>query len=306
MKKIFLISFLLSCFFSFSQSSEKKIAIIPEPVSIQTRTGFMTLPQNIVVAAKSGEEMKWVTTELINRLRASTGNKISVSSGASNATITLTLNKTKNNELGNEGYHLSVTQKNITIQANQPAGLFYGIQTLLQLLPPQIESATPVQGVKWQLPAVEITDYPRFEWRGLMLDVTRHFFTKQDVKHFIDDMVRYKYNILHMHLTDDEGWRIEIKSLPRLTEVGAWNVKKVGYFGTFSTPTPDEPRDNGGFYTQNDIRELVQYAKERFVNILPEIDVPGHSLAAVVSYPEISCTPEANTYRVRSGEEIMD
>ncbi|MFL5787937.1 MAG: beta-N-acetylhexosaminidase, partial [Flavisolibacter sp.] len=112
--------------------------------------------------------------------------------------------------------------------------------------------------------------------------------------------------LLHMHLTDDEGWRIEIKSLPKLTEVGAWNVKKVGYFGEFSPPTPDEPRNYGGFYTQDDIREIVQYAKERFVNILPEIDVPGHSLAAVVSYPDLSCTPGSENYKVRSGETIMD
>ena len=143
-------------------------------------------------------------------------------------------------------------------------------------------------------------------WRGLMFDVARHFFTKEQVKQYIDAMVKYKFNLLHLHLTDDEGWRIEIKSLPNLTKVGAYNVKKVGYFGTFSTPTPDEPRDYGGFYTQDDIRELVQYAKERFVNILPEIDVPGHSLAAVVSYPELSCTPGAENYHVRSGEEIMD
>jgi hexosaminidase len=139
-----------------------------------------------------------------------------------------------------------------------------------------------------------------------MFDVSRHFFTKQDVKRYIDGMVRYKFNLLHLTLANDEGWRIEIKGLPRLTEVGAWNVKKVGYFGTFSQPTPDEPRNYGGFYTQEDIKELVNYAKDRFVNILPEIDVPGHSLAAVVSYPELSCTPGADKYRVRSGEQIMD
>ncbi|MGZ3751842.1 MAG: beta-N-acetylhexosaminidase, partial [Mucilaginibacter sp.] len=139
-----------------------------------------------------------------------------------------------------------------------------------------------------------------------MFDVSRHFFTKAEVKEFIDNMVKYKYNLLHMHLTDDEGWRIEIKSLPRLTTVGAYNVKKVGYFGTFSPPLPDEPRTYGGFYTQDDIREIVQYAKERFVNILPEIDVPGHSLAAIVAYPELSCTPGADKYQVRSGEHFME
>ena len=127
-----------------------------------------------------------------------------------------------------------------------------------------------------------------------MFDVSRHFFTKEDVKNFIDEMVKYKYNLLHFHLTDDEGWRIQIKSLPRLTEVGAWSTKRIGTFGTFSVPTADEPRDIGGFYTQDDIRELVKYAKDRFVDILPEVDVPGHSMAAIVSYPELSCTEGAD------------
>ena len=156
------------------------------------------------------------------------------------------------------------------------------------------------------MPCVDITDYPRFVWRGLMFDVARHFYNVADVKKYIDEMVRYKFNVLHLHLTDDEGWRIEIKGLPKLTEVGAWSVKRVGYFGTFAPPAPNEPRNYGGFYTQNDIRELVKYAKERFMNILPEIDVPGHSLAAIASYPELSCTPGADQYKVRSGEQIMD
>jgi hexosaminidase len=180
------------------------------------------------------------------------------------------------------------------------------VQTLLQLFPKEIESASVATGVQWTAPAVEITDYPRFGWRGLMFDVSRHFFTKEDLKSYINQMVRYKYNLLHLHLTDDEGWRIEIKGLPRLTSVGAWNVKKEGYFGTFSPPGPDEPRTYGGFYTQEDIKELVQYAKGRFVNILPEVDVPGHSLAAIVAYPELSCTEGAEKYVVRSGEPIMD
>jgi hexosaminidase len=208
--------------------------------------------------------------------------------------------------IGNEGYKLNITSELASITATTPAGLFYGVQTFYQLLPKEIESTEPLKNVVWVAPACIITDYPRFGWRGLMFDVSRHFFTKDEVKRFIDDMVRYKYNLLHLHLTDDEGWRIEIKSLPNLTKVGAWNVKRVGYFGTFAKPSPDEPRNYGGFYTQDDIKELVQYAKDKFVNILPEIDVPGHSLATVVSYPELSCTPAASNYRVRSGEEIMD
>jgi len=184
--------------------------------------------------------------------------------------------------------------------------LFYGIQSLLQLLPPAIESRSLVNNVRWEAPCVTIKDVPRFSWRGLMFDVSRHFFTKDEVKNFIDQMVKYKYNLLHLHLTDDEGWRIQIKSLLKLTEVGAWNVRRVGTFGNFSAPTPDEPRNYGGFYTQEDIKELVQYAKDRFVNILPEVDVPGHSLAFIASYPELSCTPGAENYHVRSGERIMN
>jgi len=199
-----------------------------------------------------------------------------------------------------------VGKKGIIINANDAAGLFYGVQTLVQLLPKEIESAEAVPHISWTAPYVSITDYPRFGWRGLMLDVSRHFFTRDEVKQYIDQMVRYKFNLLHLHLTDDEGWRVEIKSLPRLTTVGAYNVKEVGQFGTFAPPAPDEPRTYGGFYTQDDIRELVKYAKDRFVNIMPEIDVPGHSLAAVVAYPELSCTPGAENYKVRSGEHIMD
>jgi len=229
-----------------------------------------------------------------------------MNAAASTATIKLLLNKKQNEVIGKEGYHLVVSPKNIMIEANEPAGLFYGVQTLIQLFPKEIESTTPVKNIKWQAPCVDITDYPRFGWRGLMFDVARHFFTKEDVKKYIDQMVRYKYNLLHLHLTDDEGWRIEIKSLPKLTEVGAWNVKKVGYFGTFAVPRPDEPRNYGGFYTQDDIKEIVQYAKERFVNILPEIDVPGHSLAAIAAYPDLSCSGGAKNIGVASGESIKD
>ena len=295
-----------ACQISFSQSTKNAIAIIPEPVSLRTTNGQFVLPQNVVIETSSQQDLKGVIKALQDRLSNATGRKVTVSTTSAGAAIRIQLNKTPDNSIGNEGYNLSVTPKNISIKANTPAGAFYAVQSLLQLFPKEIESATLVNNVQWTVPAVEITDQPRFGWRGLMFDVSRHFFTKNEVKQFIDDMVRYKYNLLHLHLTDDEGWRLEINGLPKLTEVGAWNVKKVGYFGTFSPPTPDEPRNYGGFYTQQDIRELVQYAKERFVNILPEIDVPGHSLAAVVSYPELSCTPEAKNYVVRSGEAIMD
>ena len=289
----------------FSQTSETSISIIPEPVNMVKGAGHFALPENISISIPGLPELK-ETALLLQQKLAATGKKVILNGTAKVASIRFILNKKENKTLGNEGYSLSVRPFGIVVIANKPAGLFYGVQTLLQLLPKEIESSKPVKGIVWNLPEVEITDYPRFGWRGLMFDVARHFFTKQEVKDFIDNMVRYKFNLLHMHLTDDEGWRIEIKSLPKLTSVGAWNVKRVGSFGTFNTPTADEPRNYGGFYTQEDIKELVQYAEERFVNILPEIDMPGHSMAAVASYPELSLTPGAENYQVISGQKFMN
>ena len=308
MKKLsLLLCFCITSFFSFGQAAKSGLAIIPEPVSTIVKPGSFVLPKHVVIEAGSSAELKLVTAYLKTKLSTSTGALVSIkNAGATPATIKLTLNAKTDAELGKEGYHLWVGAKGIIIRANEPAGLFYGVQTLIQLFPKEIESNEVVAGTKWTVPCVDIKDYPRFAWRGLMLDVARHFFTKEEVKQYIDQMVRYKFNILHMHLTDDEGWRVEIKSLPRLTTVGAYNVKKVGEFGNFSPPTPDEPRTYGGFYTQDDIRELVQYGKDHFLNILPEIDVPGHSLAAVVAYPELSCTPGADQYHVRSGEHMMN
>jgi hexosaminidase len=284
-----------------------EIAIIPEPVRLIKQTGHFTLPQNITIQVGKSPELKQTIAFLQERLTIPTGYNVNVvNPPVANATIKLVINDTEDSTLGNEGYHLTVGAKQITIRANKPAGVFYGVQSFIQLLPKEIESKEEIKHVKWTAPCVEVTDYPRLGWRGLMFDVARHFFTKEEVKQYIDAMVRYKYNILHLHLADDEGWRIEIKGLPKLTEVGAWNVKRVGTFGDFIPPKADEPRNYGGFYTQEDIKELVAYAKERFVDIMPEIDVPGHSLAAIASHPELSCTPDAVNYKVRSGERIMD
>lgn len=305
MKKI--LGLLLLCLVYVASFGQTDIAVIPEPVSITTHDGHFTLPATIIIEAPGRPELAQTVAFLKDRLSSSTGYIVRVAhTSSSDASIRLELNKTRDQQIGKEGYTLSVTPKNITIKANEPAGLFYGVQTMLQLFPKEIESKTVIKNVNYEAPCVEIIDYPRFGWRGLMFDVSRHFFTKAEVEQFIDEMVRYKYNLLHLHLTDDQGWRIEIKGLPKLTEIGAWNVKKEGYFGTFSPPAPDAPRNYGGFYTQEDIKELVQYAKARFVDILPEIDVPGHSLAAVAAYPELSCTPGADKYQVNSGEPFMD
>src|SRR5947199_3768755 len=225
MRKILLPLLCLIVSSTFGQT--KTVAIIPEPVSVKATSGVFTLPKNIIIEAGSQPQLSQTIAILRERLTVPTGSKVSVINSATNPTISLVLNRTTDAPIGQEGYRLSVTGKKITISANEAPGLFYGVQSLLQLFPPQIESNSIVNNVKREVPAVEIMDYPRFGWRGLMFDVTCHFFTKAEVKEFIDQMVRYKFNLLHLHLTDDEGWRIQIKSFRKLTKVGAWNVTKV-------------------------------------------------------------------------------
>ena len=188
--------------------------------------------------------------------------------------------------LGAEGYELVVDSHQVVIQATTQAGLFYGAQTLLQLLPPEIFSAAAVKNFDWQIPCVKITDAPRFPWRGLMLDVSRHFFTKDEVKRLLAAMARHKINTFHWHLVDDNGWRIEIKKYPKLTTVGAWR-DGVGFGLEKDSTTAYGPDGRyGGFYTQDDIRDVVAYAQTLHITIVPEIEMPGHSLAALTAYPE--------------------
>ena len=309
MRKTGLLSVLVVLSLCAASQPSLPVSVLPQPVSIQAGKGSFLLRKTSAIEIISADaDTKRVAGFLSKKLSAATGYAIPVKTAVLNAPVigNIRLMLTPDSGVGREGYVVTVVPNSISITAYKAAGLFYGMQTLLQLMPKEIESKAPVENINWTVPATTITDNPRFGWRGLMFDVSRHFFTKNDVKEYIDQMVRFKFNLLHLHLTDDEGWRIEIKGLPKLTEVGAWSVKKVGYFGTFPAPAADEPKDYGGFYTQEDIKEIVQYAKERFVDILPEIDVPGHSLAAVASYPELSCTPGAENYRVRSGEVIMD
>ncbi|MBI1343661.1 MAG: family 20 glycosylhydrolase [Terrimonas sp.] len=308
MKKILLL-FVGLCSITLAKTQgQTPLNIIPEPVSVERVGGQFQLPASLTIAADWENPAIRNTVMLFSKkLETAAGISESKVDLRQNAALRFQINDIVDLQIGEEGYLLEVSpETGVTISANQPAGLFYGVQTLLQLLPPAIESSALVPQVDWVIPAVKIRDYPRFGWRGMMFDVVRHFFSKEDVKQYIDQMVKYKLNLLHLHLTDDEGWRIEIKSLPRLTTVGAWRVNKTGTFGNFSKPGPNEPKDYGGFYTQEDIRELVQYAQDRFVNILPEVDVPGHSLAAIAAYPELSCTPGADKYQVRSGEKIME
>lgn len=268
------------------------IRIIPQPVDIQAGTGVFVLTPAAVISYDKADG-KAVADMLAGTLALPTGYKFRPVQGKT-GTIQLNLNATPDAKLGKEGYILTVSPKGIVVVANQTAGLFYGVQSLLQLLPAEIGSQTTVKA-KWTLPAVKVTDYPRFGWRGLMLDVSRNFFTKEEVKKYIDEMAKFKFNTFHWHLTDDNGWRIEIKSLPKLTEVGAWRVPRYGHFGERIPPEWGEPATDGGFYTQDDIREIVKYAQDRFVTIVPEVDVPGHSMAAIAAYPELSCSRDQVT-----------
>ena len=304
MKKTLLFISLIACtLYSYSQATTRQsIALIPQPVSLVQGTGFFEIAGQLTIIADNNEDVKKIAGILRERL-TETGFIVDSKEGTATAPNSIQLSLTNDKSIPKEGYRLKVTTSGISILASQPAGIFYGVQTLYQLMPPAIFSKTKTNPGTWSIPAVTIEDHPRFGWRGLMLDVSRHFFTVAQVKEYIDEMVKYKFNLLHLHLTDDQGWRIEIKSLPKLTEVGAWRVDKTGTFGRFSKPGADDPKTYGGFYTHEDIKELVQYAKDRFVNILPEIDVPGHSLAAIASYPELSCTP--GKYSVNSGEQFM-
>ncbi|QKZ13539.1 beta-N-acetylhexosaminidase [Spirosoma sp. KUDC1026] len=267
--------------------AQSPIHLIPQPVSMQAQKGTFTLTRSTSIQYnQSGGKV--AADLLAQQLNTPTGFSIRPKEGKSGA-IQLNLNATPNTQLGAEGYSLTATPKGVIITANQPAGLFYGAQTLAQLLPKEIGSKTAVS-TSWTVPAVQITDYPRFGWRGIMLDVSRHFFPKEDVKKYIDQIAKLKYNTLHWHLTDDNGWRLEIKSLPKLTSVGAWRVARTGHFNDRPEPKPGEPTPYGGFYTQDDVREIVKYAQDRNVTIVPEIDIPGHSMAALAAYPELSCT----------------
>lgn len=271
-----------------SKLNEKALSIIPEPVNVSLKPGYFRIRNNTTVYW-NGEGLEPVAQYFTDRLEPAMGFNLSVRKGSGRG-INLTLLDIEDELLGDEGYRLTVKPRNIELTANQANGVFYGVQTLLQMLPAEIKSSSAKKEVEWKIRSAEIVDMPRFQWRGLMLDVSRHFFTKEEVKQYIDQLSEYKMNIFHWHLTDDQGWRIEIKSLPLLTEIGAWRATRVGQWWTRTPRQEGEPADYGGYYSHDDIREIVQYANERFVKIVPEIDVPGHALAAIAAYPEISCT----------------
>lgn len=252
------------------------INIIPVPSELKIGDGKFILGNDTRFYVDNPEAQS-VCDLFKVRLQTSTGYAFQQSDAPGKGCIELFIAPDKVKE--QEGYSLEVTADNIKVYAATPQGIFYGLTTLMQLLPAEIESPELIKGVIWSLPAVSITDSPRFPYRGLMVDVARHFTTVEGIKRHIDMLASFKMNRLHLHLTDFQGWRVEIKKYPKLTSVGATRIDEYG--NTYS-----------GYYTQDQIREIVAYAAERFVTIIPEIDVPGHSLAAIAAYPELSCTGE--------------
>jgi hexosaminidase len=274
---------------SMAYSQQTVISVIPRPVSITAQEGtFEIRPDTRIVTQP---QTKILGQQLADWLRPATGFGLDVQEGGAKAEgLVLSIDPALVG-LGQEGYRLTVKARQVLIESSTAAGVFYGVQTLRQLLPAEVFGQTKAQAVAWRIPCVRIEDQPRFGWRGMHLDVCRHFFPKEFIKRYIDLIALHKMNVFHWHLTEDQGWRIEIKKYPRLTEVGAWRVdREEQHWNRRTPPRPGEKATYGGFYTQDEVREIVAYAKARYVTVVPEIEMPAHALAALASYPELSCT----------------
>lgn len=270
--------------------------IVPRPVSVKPKQGtFMITEQTALFVAERNIDLQNVAILFADQLRIAGGPFLRVQllqdEPFDGSSIVFTF-PGKKEKLPPEGYSLNVNQSGILLSGNSGAGLFYGMQTLLQLLPPEVcKSTGPEVSREWPVPCVHITDEPRFPYRGMHLDVSRHFFPKEFIMRYIDLLAMYKMNVFHWHLTDDNGWRIEIRKYPKLTEVSAWRVDREDLPWRERPPQgPGEKATYGGFYTQDDIREIVQYAARRYVTVIPEIEMPAHSVEVLAAYPGLSCT----------------
>ncbi len=263
--------------------TQATVSIIPKPVSVQVNPGFFTIDQHTSINYNSTQKGAQAAAHFLQEsIRTVSGYSLPFNKKGYK-TVDLVWAKADN--MGNEAYVLQVTDAGIVIRANAKAGMIYGIQSLLQTLPQTRTNAV------LKIPAMQVIDYPRFKWRGMHLDVSRHFFSADVVKEYINLMASYKMNVFHWHLCDDQGWRLEIKKYPRLTDVGAWRVERPGKNWSDKEPGhAGEAAAYGGYYTQEQVKEIIAYAAERNVTIVPEIEMPGHSAAAIAAYPQLSCT----------------
>jgi hexosaminidase len=270
------------------KSYNQGINIIPVPanMTLSEEGGRFTLTKDVVFCATDPEAIK-VADFFASKIKLSTGYNLKVVNGKYEGKC---IEFDLNTDLKAEEYELEVDNNKVEIEASSGAGFFYGMTSFMQLLPAEIESGKLMRGIEWSAPEISIKDAPRFEYRGFMLDVCRHFIPAEDVKKHIDIISMFKINNLHLHLTEDQGWRIEIKKYPELTEAGAFRIEGEG-------------NKYGGFYTQEELRDIVAYAAQRQVNVIPELEIPGHELAAIAAYSHLSCNNEKTTPRIIWGVE---
>ena len=274
--------------------------VIPLPVNLTERAGHFTLKPTTVIWSDGRSAS--IARQFARYVEPATGFTLRVRTGGEPPAGSIAFRRDRTlSRLGPEGYALDVGPGRVIARAPELAGLFYAEQTLRQLLPPEIFRDAPAGRTAWTIPAVAIEDYPRFTWRGAHLDVGRHFMPKEFVKKYIDLLALYKLNVFHWHLTEDQGWRLEITEYPKLTEVGAWRKETVIGRPRGQDERKYDGRRHGGFYTQEDAREIVAYAKARFITVVPEIEMPGHSVAAIASYPELGVTGEPMEVATRWG-----
>jgi hexosaminidase len=260
------------------------LSIVPLPESVTLTAEVFELSTDTAICPAPGLE---TTARLLaERLRTATGLPFPLATEPDSGQITLTLD----GALPASGYQLLVTGAGVRLSGGDGAGVFHATQTLLQLCPPAVFRRTVVPGVSWELPGVEISDQPRFGWRGMLLDISRHFFGRDSILRLLDALALHRFNVLHLHLTDDQGWRVEITRYPRLTDIGSWRARSAMQ-DTAELPPGQIPQydyaPHDGYLSRDDIREIVAYAAERFITIVPEIDLPGHSQAAIAAYPQL-------------------
>ena len=286
---IAIVAILTSCSKNYEvKPYNQGVNIIPVPAEMSVDTTKHFVIDNKTTIVPNCDSARNVAEFFAKKLKASTGYNLNIGDVAETNSIRLDLDTSF--MIAKEGYRLSIGTGGVLITASSAAGLFYAMQTLMQLLPAEVESSEVVKNVEWSMPYVEISDEPRFAYRGVHLDPSRHFVDVEFIKKQIDVWAMYKINTMHWHLTDDQGWRIEIKKYPELTTVGAMRIEGEGY-------------EYGGFYTQEQAREIVEYAAERFITVIPELEVPGHELAAISAYPWLSCNNDTVTPRIVWGVE---
>ena len=307
MKKSAFFFTVFTLYFTLLQAQDNVYNLIPFPAQFNGGEGqfFLNAQTKVIVTAKDAA-LKPIAQSLINTLK--TASKLSLAiavTAAPTAKNVIYIRQNKALGLGAEGYKLLVSADRVILETATPQGAFYGMQTIFQLLPAAVFSPAPVENITWAMPVCQIQDKPRFVHRGLMLDVSRYFMPVSFVKKYIDLLALHKMNVFHWHLTDDQGWRIEIKKYPKLTQIGS--KRKETLVGQYSENYPQkfDGKENGGFYTQAEIKDVVKYAQSKYVTIIPEIEMPGHSSAALAAYPELGCEPSKN-YEVATKWGVMN